>query len=111
MQVKDLVKAFGLKVFSGEAGLDNEMSGGYTSDLLSDVMGYAKEGSVWITLQTHKNIMAVATLKDIAAIILVKDFEPEEDAMEISNAENLPILGTSEEAFEMSGKLYRMLEK
>lgn len=110
MQVKDIVNAFGLKIFSGESGLENEISGGYTSDLLSDVMGYAKEGSIWVTLQTHKNIMAVATLKDIAAVILVKGFEPEQDAMDVSNSEGLPILGTSDEAFEMSGKLYRMLE-
>lgn len=110
MQVKDIVNAFGLKIFSGEGGLENEISGGYTSDLLSDVMGYAKEGSIWVTLQTHKNIMAVATLKDIAAVILVKGFEPEQDAMDVSNSEGLPILGTSDEAFEMSGKLYRMLE-
>ncbi|MEG1554411.1 MAG: DRTGG domain-containing protein [Rikenellaceae bacterium] len=109
MKVRDIVEEFNLKVFSGEIGLDKEVNGGYTSDLLSDVMGYAKEGSVWLTLQTHKNIMAVATLKDISAIILVKNFEPEQDAIEVSNSEGLPILGTSQEAFEMSGELFNLL--
>lgn len=110
MLVKEVVEAFGLKVFSGESGLENEIEGGYTSDVLSDVMGSAKAGTIWITLQAHKNSMAVATLKAMAAVILVKNVEPELDVMEVSNVEGIPLLGTSDGAFEMSGKLYRMLE-
>ena len=63
MKVSDLVKELNLTVFCGEAGLDAEISGGYTSDLLSDVMGHIDEGMLWITMQTHQNIVAVATLK------------------------------------------------
>jgi hypothetical protein len=64
--------------------LNNEISGGYVSDLLSDVMGNAAENEVWITLQTHQNVMAIASLKDLAAVILVKGFEPDEDTLERS---------------------------
>lgn len=110
MKVNDIVKELGLKVFSGEKGLDKEVSGGYVSDLLSDVMGFAKEGNVWITLQTHKNIMAIATLKDVAAVILVKNFEPDEDTIEVSNSEEIPILGSSDPTYELTGKLYNMLK-
>ncbi len=110
MKVRDIVEKFGLTVYAGESGLDNEIAGGYTSDLLSDVMGFAKEGDVWITLQTHKNIMAVATLKDLAAIILVKGFEPENDTVEVANQESLPLLGTSMQAFEISGELYNAIK-
>lgn len=110
MQVKEVVEAFGLKVFSGESGLENEIGGGYTSDVLSDAMGSAKAGAVWITLQAHINSMAVATLKEMAAVILVKNIEPESGVMEVSNAEGIPLLGTADGAFEISGKLYRMLE-
>ena len=67
MKVRELVEKLNLKVYSGESGLDNEITGGYTSDLLSDVMGFAKDGQIWVTLQTHKNIMAVATLKDLVS--------------------------------------------
>jgi len=111
MKVSDIVKKLNLKVFCGEAGLDRGVSGGYTSDLLSDVMGNTEEGQVWITLQTHKNIMAVASLRDLAAIILVKDFQPDKDTIEQSENENIPILGTSEECFEISGKLYKILSE
>jgi predicted transcriptional regulator len=110
MKVSDLVEKFGLKVFSGKTGLENEVSGGYVSDLLSDVMGSAAEGEVWITLQTHQNIMAIASLKDLAAVILVKGFEPEEDTVEHSNEEGIPVLGCNADTFEIAGKLYNVLK-
>ena len=110
MKVSDLVEKFGLKVFSGEAGLDNEITGGYVSDLLSDVMGNAAEGEVWVTLQTHQNVMAIASLKDLAAVVLVKDFEPDEDTVEHSNEEGIPVLGTSLSTFDISGRLYAELK-
>ena len=72
MTVRELATQLKLEVCCGAAGLDKEIKGGYTSDLLSDVMGNAREGNIWITLQTHKNIMAIASLKELAAIVLVK---------------------------------------
>jgi len=95
-----------LTVFSGKEGLGREITGGYASDLLSDVMGNASEGQVWITLQTHKNVMAIASLKDLAAVVLVKGNKPEEDTIMHSNEEAVPVLGTSENSFELAGKLY-----
>ncbi|MPN26617.1 hypothetical protein SDC9_174042 [bioreactor metagenome] len=73
-------------------------------------MGFAKDGQIWVTLQTHKNIMAVATLKDLAAVVLVKGFVPDNDAAEVSNKEGLPILGTDEQAFEITGKIFTLLK-
>jgi len=109
MKVREIVKAFDLTIFSGESGLDNEVTGGYSSDLLSDVMGNAEEGQIWITLQIHKNIMAVAMLKEISAIILVKGLIPEDDVKAISNEKEIPVLGTSLDAFSLAGKIYESL--
>ena len=109
MKVSDLVKELDLTVYGGESGLDKEVTGGYSSDLLSDVMGNAEEGQVWITLQVHKNIMAVALLKEISAIILVKGLIPEDDVKEISNQKEIPVLGTSLDAFTLAGRIYKML--
>lgn len=109
MKVKEIVDALGLKVFSGTEGLIGEVEGGYTSDLLSDVMGHADAGQIWVTLQTHKNVMAIASLKELAAIVLVKGFEPETDCAAQSNIEGIPILGTEEESFEITGKIYNLL--
>lgn len=111
MTVREIAEKLNLRVFSGEAGLDREVTGGYVSDLLSDVMGFAKDGSVWVTLQTHKNVMAIATLKELAAVIIVKGFEPEEDAREVSEEEGIPILGSGEQTFELAGRIYNLLSR
>lgn len=104
MTVRELATQLKLEVCCGAAGLDKEIKGGYTSDLLSDVMGNAREGNIWITLQTHKNIMAIASLKELAAIVLVKGYRPEEDTVSESEAEGIPILSTSRQTFEMNGR-------
>lgn len=109
MKVCDIVDALDLTVFSGKEGLQRKVVGGYTSDLLSDVMGNVDEEQIWVTLQTHKNVMAIASLKDVAAVVLVKGYKPEEGTIEQSEEEGIPILGTELEAFEISGKLYQML--
>lgn len=111
MTVREIAEKLNLRVFSGEAGLDREVTGGYVSDLLSDVMGFAKDGSVWVTLQTHKNVMAIATLKELAAVVIVKGFEPEEDAKEVSEEEGIPILGSNEQTFELAGRIYNLLNR
>ena len=72
MKVRELVEALDLTVLSGAEGLDREIEGCYVSDLLSDVMGNADMGNVWVTLQTHKNVMAIASLKELACVVLVK---------------------------------------
>lgn len=109
MTVKDLVQKLGLVVFCGEESLDRDVVGGYVSDLLSDVMGFAKEGEVWITLQGHKNVVAIASLKDLAAVILVKGNVPEPDTLEHAKREGIPILGTNGQTFETVGKIYQLI--
>lgn len=110
MLVSEVVECLGLRVHSGAENLDREISGGYTSDLLSDVMGAAEAGMVWITLQTHINVVAIATLKELAAVILVKGLQPEKNTLEQSRKEGIPILGTERSAFDISGELYHLLQ-
>ena len=109
MKINEIITALDLKLISGGNGLGNEITGGYVSDLLSDVMGNAKEGQVWITLQTHQNIVAVGSLKDIAAIIIVKGLVPDADTIEKSNIENIPVLSTGLDTFNITGKLFELL--
>ncbi len=109
MKIADLVIALNLKVISGGKGLNNDFSGGYASDLLSDVMGNAGAGNIWITLQTHKNIVAVASLKELAAVILVKGNLPDETAKQKSDEENIPLLSTDDSSFRICGRLYELM--
>jgi predicted transcriptional regulator len=110
MKITDIITKLDLRVLSGHNGLTNDVSGGYVSDLLSDVMGSAKEGDIWITLQTHQNIIAVGALKDISAIIIVKGFIPEKDTIEKSNIENIPLLSTELDTFNITGRLFELLK-
>ncbi len=109
MTVEELVGKLNLKVISGYDGIHNEVKGVYVSDLLSDAMANARENDIWVTLHTHENIMAVASLKDLAAIIIVKNRMPDEVCIKKSNEENIPILITPETTYNLVGKLYALL--
>jgi len=111
MKVSEIVKQLNLEVYSGSKGLEKDVLGGYTSDLLSDVMGHSDSGDAWITLQTHKNVIAIASLKELSAVILVKGFKPESDTLAQSNEEGIPILGTDKNTFEITGLLYNLINK
>jgi len=105
----EIIEKLQLKVLIGQENLDLEVTGGYTSDLLSDVIANSKEGNLWITLQTHQNIIAVTKLKDLAGIIIVNNREPDEETLGKAKEENVPLLGSEEKAFEVSGKLYKLI--
>lgn len=109
MKAKEIIEKLQLKALTAQKNLEVEVTGGYTSDLLSDVIANSKEGDLWITLQTHQNITAVAKLKDLAGIIIVNNREPEEDTIKKAEKENVPILCTEKGAFEISGKLYELI--
>jgi len=109
MKVSELIEKLGLTVYTGAVGVEREIAGGYTSDLLSDVMGNAKEGNVWITLQNHMNVIAIASLKELACIILVKGITPAPEIIEKAIAEEIPVLGSNENTFNLNGKIYALL--
>ena len=109
MKLKEIVEKLQLKVLTAKDKLDEEVTGGYTNDLLSDVIANSKQGNVWITLQTHQNTIAVAKLKDLAGIIIVNNREPDEETLAKAKEENVPLLCSEEMAFEVSGKLYELI--
>jgi len=108
MNLKEIIKKINLDVKTGDIHLDVDVIRGYCSDLLSDVIANAKEGDLWITLQTHQNIVAVALMKSLSGIVLVNGREPEENTLKKSLEENIPILTTTMLTFELVGKLYEM---
>lgn len=107
MNLSDLVKEFGLEVKTGANHLDREVSSGYVSDLLSDVLAHADEGTLWVTLHIHQNIVAVASHKDLAGIIVVQGRQPEKDTIAKAEEEGIPVLVSGLSAFELVGRLYK----
>jgi len=87
-----------------------EVVGAYAGDMLSDVMAHAGGGELWITLQVHPNIVAVALLKELAGIILVNGRRPEPETVRKAEAEKVPILVSSLSAYELAGRLHNLLQ-
>ena len=111
MNLSEVVERLGLNALTSEGVGDSEVTGGYTGDLLSDVIANSKQGYLWITMQRHQNILAVAKLKDLAGIILVNGRRPDGETARKAVEEEVMLLGTDESAFNISGRLYQILEK
>jgi hypothetical protein len=108
MTVREVAIRLGLGILTESEGLEREITGGYASDLLSDVIAHSQAGDLWITLQTHRNIIAVATLKELAAIVLVSGRTPDADMLAKAGEEKALILSSRLPAFELIGQLYQM---
>jgi hypothetical protein len=108
MKLKTLVEKVKIKVVSGSGSLDAEVTGGYASDLMSDVMANSKEGELWVTLQIHQNIVAVAKLKELSGIIIVNNRSIEADTLKKAEEVGLPVMVTELPAFKIVGKLYEL---
>jgi serine kinase of HPr protein (carbohydrate metabolism regulator) len=108
VKLTELVQKLNLSVRSAKGNLEHEITGGYASDLLSDVLANSEEGNIWITLQIHQNIIGVASIKDLAGIILVNGREPEPETVEKAEAENIPVMVSELSTFELVGKLYNL---
>lgn len=106
MTVRDVAESLGLIVRVGERALDQEIAGGIVCDLLSVVMSNAGQGDLWVTVQSHPNVVAVAQLAGIAGVVITHGFEPEPETLLKAEQEGIPILTTPESSFEVAGALY-----
>ncbi len=107
MTVFDIAKFLGVETRAGKDHLDGEVTGGYAGDLLSDVIAHSHKGYIWITIQTHPNIVAVATMKELAGIILAGGREPDPETLQKAEEEGIPILVSRLFTFELAGRLYQ----
>jgi hypothetical protein len=108
MTLGDVVKELDLDVRTGADHMDRAIEGGYVSDLLSDVIAGAKEGDLWMTLQIHQNIVAVAFLNNLAGIVIVGGREPESETLEKAAEQGIPIMVSELPSYEVAGRLYQM---
>jgi hypothetical protein len=106
MKLQEIIDSLSLKVENPSADLSREVKGAYVSDMMSDVIGNAKDGFLWITIQIHLNIIAVASLKNLSGIILVNGRVPAEDTLRKAIEENIPVMTTPLSAFDLVGMLY-----
>ena len=110
MTVGELANTLEFENLTGNVNLDKTIESGYTSDLLSDVIANANKNAVWVTVQRHINILGVAKLKDICAIVIPRSLPVEDVVIEKAKAEGIAILRDRRSAFEISGILYDALK-
>ena len=108
MKLKEIVEKLNLDVRCNADSLDVEVNNGYVSDLLSDVLANSQEHDLWITLQIHPNIVAIASMKGLSGIVIINNREPEEETIERAQEKSVPIMVSKMTAFEMSGELYAL---
>lgn len=107
MNLDEIIKKLNLTVLTQPGNFSRvKPEGGYTSDLLSCVMAGAKSGNLWVTLQAHLNIVAVAALLDVSAVIITENAQPDENTIAKANEQGVILLSTPEFSYQVVGKLW-----
>jgi predicted transcriptional regulator len=108
MYLREIAEKLSLEAVCCEGELDRDVSGGYATDLMSDAIAHAEADSVWVTLQTHANVVAIAVMKGLAAVILTGGRRPDPDAAAKAETEGVPVLSTPWDSYEMVGRLWEI---
>ena len=108
MTIAAIAEALSLKVLCSVSNLEREIAGGYASDMLSCVMAGAKKDNIWITLLTHLNVIAVAVLLEIPAVIITENSPVEDTVLKKAEDEGVVLLHTAEGNYTVVGKLYEL---
>jgi len=103
MKLQEIIEELDLKVLSNVE--ERDVDGVFVSDMLSDVMSSAKPGNLWLTTQTHTNIVSAANLVDIAAVVVTMGKEVPPNTIDLANRYHVIILSTSQANFELAKKL------
>ena len=102
MTVAQMAQLLDLKLAAGKEGLDRLVTGGYCGDLLSWVMGRAKEDDVWITVMGNLNAIAVAVLADVSCILLSESAVLDEDARRKADEEGVTVLQSDRPTYDLA---------
>ncbi len=107
MNLPEVIDSLQLKLLTEKKDFSTiQVTTGYTSDLLSCVMTGAEDQSIWITLMAHSNIIAVASLLDVAAIIITENAQPDENTIARANQQSITLLSTPIPTFNIVGRLW-----
>lgn len=109
MYLEDIIQKLNLKVLTNPIDFSTvSVSSGYCSDLLSCVMTGAEPEGVWVTLMAHSNIVAVAALLDLSAIIITEDAQPVQETIDKANEKGVTMLSSPHPNFHVNGQLWEL---
>jgi hypothetical protein len=106
MDIQSLISLTGARLLTPDADLTREVKCGYSCDLLSWVMAHGKNGMAWVTVQTHMNVVAVATLMEMGLVIVPENIQVAEDVLARAGSEGIAILSSEKTAYELCGLMY-----
>ena len=89
--------------------VEREVTGCYTGDLLSWVMGRASADSAWVTIMTNVNTVAVATLVDASMVIIAENAEIEPDIVEKAKEKGVNLYTSPLDAYALCVKLSQFI--
>ncbi|MDR2630815.1 MAG: hypothetical protein LBC60_07820 [Spirochaetaceae bacterium] len=110
MTIRELAARIGAEIIQGEFE-DVNLRGAYASDLLSDVLAHAAEGDALLTVQAHKNTVAVAAAKHLPLIIIANSQPVPPDMEDAARARGIALLRTGKNQFTLSGELYELFRR
>lgn len=110
MNLAAIANLLGLENLTPEIDLDKtpDITSGFASDLLSDVLAHAPHGGVLVTVQVHLNVIAVSVHAEISAVIFALGRKPDDVTRDKAAEEGICLLASNESAFEIIGKLYEL---
>ena len=106
MTINEVANNIGLTAMSTFE--DRKVNGVFVSDMLSDVMAGAQSGNLWVTVQTHKNIVPAANLVDVSAVVITNGKKIPTETVELANKHGIAMFATTMMTFDLVGKLYGM---
>jgi hypothetical protein len=110
MTLAQIIEGLNLKVLTAEKDFDAiTPMAGYASDMLSHVMACApRDGALWVTLQSHGNIVAVGAVLGLGAIVITEGEKPEQETIAKADEMGITLLATGKPTFEVVGRLWSM---
>ncbi|MGI6207883.1 MAG: DRTGG domain-containing protein [Anaerolineae bacterium] len=106
MTLREIARVLGAEVLTEGAGLDREIKCAFGADLMSDVLSLSRDGALLLTGLTHPQVVRTADMAGNAAILFVRDKQPEPDTVALAEELGIPLLRVKETMFTTAGRLY-----
>jgi predicted transcriptional regulator len=108
ISLKEVIEKLNVEPLTSNRSLDRQVISGYASDLLSCVIKGAKKEAIWVTLQSHLNVVAVASLLNLAGVIITEGVRPDQETLSKAENEGVVLMTTHKTTFTVVGELTSM---
>ncbi len=108
MNLRQIATQIQLLPVTAEENLEREVAGCYAGDLLSAAMASARKGDLWLTVQSHANVVAIAVLLDLAGVVITGGGQPDLTTAQRANDEGVVLLTTNRSTYAVAGQLWEL---